>query len=31
MGEYPDLVAGGQGATLYLKAGHLLTPLGAVV
>lgn len=30
-GEYPDLVTGDQGATLYLKTGHLVAPLGTTI
>lgn len=27
-GAHPDLVAGAEGATVYLKTGHLVAPLG---
>lgn len=31
VGEYPSLVAGDQGATLYMKTGQLVAPLGTTI
>lgn len=31
VGGYPGIIAGDAGATLYVKTGHLVTPIGATV